>query len=54
MYYDPNHVVIAAEKILGLDPGWGSSAFGVCLLHIADRQIQVLLAEEYERPRYEA
>ena len=23
------------------------------MLHVADRQIQVLLAEEYERPRYE-
>jgi hypothetical protein len=45
--------VVTAEKILGLDPGWGSSAFGVVLLQVADGQIQVLLAEEYERPRYD-
>ena len=51
--YDPNRVVVDAEKILELDPGWGSSAFGVCLLQVADGQIQVLLADEFERPRYE-
>jgi hypothetical protein len=51
--YDPNRVVVDAEKILGLDPGWGSSAFGLVLLQVADGQIQILMAEEYERPRYE-
>jgi hypothetical protein len=51
--YDPNRVVVYSEKVLGLDPGWGSSAFGVCLLQVADGQIQVLLADEFERPRYE-
>jgi hypothetical protein len=51
--YDPNRVIVGAEKILGLDPGWGSSAFGVVLVQVADGQIQVLLADEYERPRYE-
>jgi hypothetical protein len=51
--YDPNRIVVDSQKVLGLDPGWGSSAFGVVLLQVADRQIQVLLAEEYERPRYE-
>ena len=30
--YSPNRVVVGAQKVLGLDPGWGSSAFGVCLL----------------------
>lgn len=30
--YDPEHVGIYAQKVLGLDPGWGSSAFGVVLL----------------------
>jgi hypothetical protein len=51
--YDPNRVVVYAEKVLGLDPGWGSSAFGLVLLQVADGQIQVLLADEFERPRYE-
>jgi len=51
--YDPNRIVVDAEKVLGLDPGWGSSAFGVCLLQVTDGQIQVLMADEFERPRYE-
>jgi hypothetical protein len=51
--YNPEHVGVYALKILGLDPGWASSAFGVVLLQVSDGMIQVLIADEYERPRYE-
>ena len=51
--YNPNRVVVEANKVLGLDPGWGSSAFGVVLLQVANGRIEVLIAEEYERPRYQ-
>jgi hypothetical protein len=51
--YDPNRVVVDAEKILGLDPGWGSSAFGLVLLQVANGRMEVLMADEFERPRYE-
>lgn len=51
--YNPNHVVIDSQKVLGLDPGWGSSAFGVVLLQVANGRIEVLIADEYERPRYQ-
>jgi hypothetical protein len=51
--YDPNRVVVDSEKILGLDPGWGSSAFGLVLLQVANGRIEVLMADEFERPRYE-
>ena len=51
--YNPNKVIVEAQKVLGLDPGWGSSAFGVCLLQVANGRIEVLIAEEYERPRYQ-
>lgn len=51
--YDPNRVVVYADKVLGIDPGFGSSAFGIVLLQVADNMIQVLLADQYERPRYE-
>ena len=51
--YNPNRVVVDSQKVLGLDPGWGSSAFGVCLLQVANGRIEVLMAEEYERPRYQ-
>ena len=51
--YDPNRVVVESQKVLGLDPGWGSSAFGVVLLQFTNGRIEVLMAEEYERPRYQ-
>jgi hypothetical protein len=51
--YNPNRVVVESQKVLGLDPGWGSSAFGVVLLQVANGRIEVLIADEFERPRYQ-
>jgi Terminase RNaseH-like domain len=39
---------------MGLDPGYGSSAFGVVVTQWTDDHIQVLHAEEYDRPDYNA
>jgi hypothetical protein len=50
--YDPNLLVHGAPLVLGLDPGWGSSAFGLVLLQVANGRIEVLMADEYERPKY--
>ena len=52
--YNPDRVIVESQKVLGLDPGWGSSAFGVVLLQVANGRIEVLIAEEYERPRYQS
>jgi hypothetical protein len=51
--YNPNRIIVEAQKVMGIDPGWGSSAFGLVLLQVADGQIQVMFADEFERPRYE-
>jgi len=51
--YNANRVIVEAQKVMGIDPGWGSSAFGIVLLQVADGQIQVMYADEFERPRYE-
>jgi len=51
--YDPNLLVHGAPLVLGLDPGWGSSAFGLVLVQVANGRIEVLMADEYERPRYQ-
>lgn len=40
------------QKSVGLDPGFGSSAFGVCITELVDGQISVLHAEEYQRPDF--
>jgi hypothetical protein len=37
---------------MGIDPGFGSSAFGVVVTQISDKQIQILEAEEYYRPDF--
>lgn len=51
--YNPNRVIVEAQKVMGIDPGWGSSAFGIVLLQVANGRIEVLFADEFERPRYE-
>ena len=40
------------QKSVGLDPGFGSSAFGVCITELVDGVINVLYAEEYPRPDF--
>jgi hypothetical protein len=39
-------------KVMGIDPAWGSSAFGVVITAVVDGIVQVLYAEEYKRPDY--
>ena len=51
--YDPDMISMDTQKVLGIDSGFGSSAFGIVLLEFINGQIQVRLAEEYEQVRYE-
>jgi hypothetical protein len=41
-----------SQKSVGLDPGFGSSAFGVCITELVDGQVNVLRADEYPRPDF--
>jgi hypothetical protein len=34
----------------GIDPAWGSSAFGIVVTQFADGIVQILHADEYRRP----
>ena len=38
---------------MGIDPGFGSSPFGIVIIQFSDSILQVLYADEFERPRYE-
>ena len=38
---------------MGIDTGFGVSAFGIVLLEFINGQIQVKIAEEYEQVSYE-
>ena len=42
-----------AQQSMGIDPGFGSSAFGIVIIQFSDTVLQLLYADEFERPRYE-
>ena len=52
--YDPN--IISSSylypKSMGIDPAYGSSAFGIVVTQWVDNHKQILHAEEYHRPDY--
>jgi hypothetical protein len=40
------------SRSMGIDPAYGSSAFGIVVTQWEDNHIQILYAEEYHRPDY--
>jgi Terminase RNaseH-like domain len=52
--YDPDdfNPYYFTPKSMGIDPAWGSSAFGIVVTQWIDNHIQILHAEEYHRPDY--
>lgn len=38
---------------MGIDPGFGSSKFGITILQLEDNKLKVLYAKEWDRPSYE-
>jgi hypothetical protein len=40
------------EKSMGIDPGFGSSAFGIVVTRLINGKVQVIYADEYERPDF--
>jgi hypothetical protein len=52
--YDPNdfNPYYFTPKSMGIDPAYGSSAFGIVVTQWVDNHIQILHAEEYHRPDY--
>lgn len=38
-----------ARHVIGVDPGFGSSEFGICVLEYSDSIIKVIYADSYER-----
>lgn len=50
--YDPDAINPFALRSIGIDPGWGSSPFGITVCQLVDGKVQVLLSEEYPRPDY--
>ena len=52
--YNPDNINKNAKKSIGVDAGFGSSNFAIVVTQYVDRRIQVIFAEEYERPNFAA
>jgi hypothetical protein len=50
--YNPSDINPNAKKSIGLDPGFGSSNFAIVATQLVDGKIQVIHAEEYDRPDF--
>jgi hypothetical protein len=50
--YNPDNIIAMSPKSMGIDPAWGSSAFGIVVTRWVDNHIQIMHAEEYRRPDY--
>jgi hypothetical protein len=48
--FNPYHF---ASRSMGIDPAWGSSAFGIVVTQWRDDHIEILHAEEFSRPDYD-
>jgi hypothetical protein len=50
--YNPNNIISFTSTSMGIDPGYGSSAFGIVVTQWANGIVQIMHAEEYHRPDY--
>jgi hypothetical protein len=50
--YNPDTINPNAKKSVGIDPGFGSSRFAIVITQYVDGKIQVIHAEEYDRPNF--
>jgi hypothetical protein len=52
--YDPDVIdsLHFSSRSMGIDPAYGSSAFGIVVTQWVDNYIQILYADEYHRPDY--
>jgi hypothetical protein len=52
--YNPDNINPNAKKSIGVDAGFGSSNFAIVVTQYVGGKIQVIFAEEYERPNFAA
>src|SRR5262245_24808493 len=53
--YNPDNINKSAKKSIGVDPAFGGdSKFAIVVTQFVDGKIQVIFAEEYERPNFAA
>lgn len=47
--YSDNNPAPLIQGVMGLDPGWGTSSFGIVVTHFVDGLIRVAYVDEYSR-----
>jgi hypothetical protein len=52
IHYNPSQINPNAKKSIGIDPGFGSSRFAIVITQYVNGKIQVIHAEEYDRPNF--
>jgi hypothetical protein len=52
IHYNPENINPNAKKSIGIDPGFGSSKFAIVITQYVNGKIQVIHAEEYDRPNF--
>lgn len=52
--YNQSQINQNAKKTIGVDAGFGSSKFAIVVTQFVDGKIQVIFAEEYDRPNFQA
>ena len=50
--YNPDNIISFTSTSMGIDPGYGGSAFGIVVTQWANGIVQIMHAEEYHRPDY--
>jgi hypothetical protein len=50
--YNPDQIIPSAKVSIGIDPSFGSSKLGIVVTRYANGRIEVIEAEEYERPDF--
>jgi hypothetical protein len=50
--YDPSNIDPLFKKSIGIDPGFGPSKFAVVITQFQNNVIQIIYAEEFERPDF--
>ncbi|HEY9386646.1 MAG TPA: hypothetical protein VIP70_06375 [Nitrososphaeraceae archaeon] len=50
--YNPDRINPNAKKSIGIDPGFGSSKFAIVVTQYVDGKIQIIYADEFDRPNF--
>lgn len=51
--YNPDEISKWSSRVIGLDPAWDSSAFGVCIIEFRDSKAFVVYADEFANSTHE-